>query len=137
MTRFWIALNFVVKCGLWPRTAWNVAGTCLEMREFCRKHGVRRDGAWLEQEKESAEKSERTYRAGFEHVGEHREGGKVSLSKLGFDYRPDGNFLLARKCRHCGEEWYVHAMAPMTPESAYGLCPVCEAVRQMEIDARD
>jgi len=45
--RFWIALVFIFKHGLRPSNAWSVAGTCLEMREFCRAHGIRRDGMWL------------------------------------------------------------------------------------------
>jgi len=46
MRRFWIALHFI-KHGLsWPM-CWSIAGTCLEMRKFCREHNIRRDGAWL------------------------------------------------------------------------------------------
>lgn len=45
--RGWIALVFMFKHGLSWKNAWSVAGTCLEMREFCRTHGIRRDGNWL------------------------------------------------------------------------------------------
>lgn len=47
MARIWIALIFMVKHGLRPSSAWSVAGTCLEMRAFCRGHGIWREGAWL------------------------------------------------------------------------------------------
>lgn len=51
MTRLFLALRMWFKCGIglnWtPRTAWEVAGTMIEFRQFCRERGIRRDGGWL------------------------------------------------------------------------------------------
>jgi len=56
------------------------------------------------------------------------------IGKLGYEYRRDGNFLIRKTCTHCGEEFDLHAMSnAMTPQSIYGLCDACEAVRKMEL----
>jgi len=57
----------------------------------------------------------------------------VSLTQLGYEHRPDGNFLIRCKCRHCGEQFDVHACAnAATKQGMYGLCDACEAVRKYE-----
>ena len=58
---------------------------------------------------------------------------RVMIGQLGYDYRPDGNFLISEICRHCHESFDVYALSPMKAEDAYGLCPACESVRQQEL----
>jgi len=54
----------------------------------------------------------------------------MSLTQLGYAYRPDGNFLIHRTCQHCFETFDVHALANgNTLQDALGLCDACEALR--------
>jgi hypothetical protein len=57
----------------------------------------------------------------------------MSMTQLGYDFRYDGNFLIRKTCRHCGEGFDVHALAnAATEQSMYGLCNACEALRVHE-----
>lgn len=65
-----------------------------------------------------------------------RERAERTPWKLGYKFRHDGMYLIARTCRHCEESFDILALQPVRPEDAYGLCPACESVRQMEMRAR-
>lgn len=57
----------------------------------------------------------------------------MSIGKLGYDYRQDGNFLIRQTCLHCREAFDVHALQNAnTMQVAMGLCDACEAVRIYE-----
>lgn len=56
-----------------------------------------------------------------------------AVGQFGYDFRPDGNYLIRKTCRHCGELFGVHALSnAMSEQSIYGLCDACEALRQHE-----
>jgi hypothetical protein len=59
------------------------------------------------------------------------------LTRLGYEYRSDGNFLILKTCRHCEEPFSVHAMSnALSKQDIYGLCYACEALREFENDSR-
>lgn len=45
------------------------------------------------------------------------------MMSLGYEYRPDGNYLIRKTCSTCGEAFDSHAMA-----NVVYVCPACEQV---------
>lgn len=51
---------------------------------------------------------------------------------FGYDYRPDGRFLVKWNCQHCGEEQESIALA-----NRRDYCDACEQMLAWEEDSKD
>lgn len=50
---------------------------------------------------------------------------------LGYEYRPNGNFLVRLKCSLCGEGYDAHALSNL---DSLGYCPCCRQVYEWQLE---